>query len=81
MTYDHVSDAAKIYLVDSVAFGEVARSTQCELDLDAAAMNLDFGHDGRLLSIELLGASRVLPGDYDFTTREPLDDLVARDLR
>jgi uncharacterized protein YuzE len=76
MTYDHIADSAKIYLVDAVAFGTVARSTHCDLDVDAAAVNLDFDIDGRLLAIELLGASRLLPDD--FRIAEPLEDVIAR---
>lgn len=68
MTYDDVADAAKIHLVDSVGFGAVARSAVCDMDLAETAVNLDFGHDGRLLAIEVLGASRLLPGDV--VTRE-----------
>ncbi len=60
VTYDGLADAAYVYLV-AIGPGEVATTVAGEGD--AASVNLDFDRDGRLLGIEVLGASRWLPGD------------------
>ncbi len=60
VTYDADADAAYLYAVESIGFGEVARTVVCDIPLDRAAINLDFDSAGRLLGVEILGASRVL---------------------
>lgn len=60
MTHDSEADAAYIYLVEEIARGEVARSSVANIAMDAAAITIDFGADGRVLGIAVLGASRVL---------------------
>ena len=60
VTYDEVADAAKIYLVSQVGFGEAATSRVCETDLKGGAVVLDFDTEGKLLGIELLGVSNTL---------------------
>jgi len=60
LTYDVEADAAYVYLVASIGSGEVEETRHCLVELDRAAINLDFDIDGRLLGIEILGASRVL---------------------
>ncbi|MFH1978108.1 MAG: DUF2283 domain-containing protein [Candidatus Aenigmatarchaeota archaeon] len=56
MTYDKEVDAAYIYLKDTIKKGEV-KSTQ--------TMNeniiLDFDKDKKLIGIEILSASKVIP--------------------
>lgn len=59
--YDASVDAAYIYLVERIEPGGVRKTYQCDpLDIDGM-INLDFDADGRLLGIEVLGASRKLP--------------------
>lgn len=60
MTYDGSADAAYIHLVP-IKPGGVATTVMGEEE--AGSVNLDFDRDGRLLGIEVLGASRWLPGE------------------
>lgn len=60
LTYDEVADAAYVYLVDVIGAGEVARTAASMLELDRAFIAFDFDADGKVLGIEILGASRVL---------------------
>ncbi len=54
--------AAYIYVADGIARGEAAYTEPVETDR-TSGIHLDFDKDGRLLGIEVLGASRVLPKD------------------
>jgi uncharacterized protein YuzE len=60
--YDKEADAAYIQL-DPIAAGGVARTEVANVELDSAAINLDFDEDGRLVGIEILGARRILPAE------------------
>lgn len=55
-TYDPEADAAYLY----VSEGE-AVATTVPGEGEAGGINLDFGADGRLVGIEVLDASRILP--------------------
>jgi uncharacterized protein YuzE len=61
LVYDREADAAKIAFVDSIGFGGVAKSVVCDVKLTDAAITLDFDTEDRLIAIELLGASKLLP--------------------
>jgi uncharacterized protein YuzE len=63
ITYDPVSDAATVYLVDEIASGGAPISLMCDLELREGAVILLLSEDERLLGIEVLGASRLLPSD------------------
>jgi uncharacterized protein YuzE len=58
LTYDADADAAYVYLVESIAPSGVAQTRASMLDLDRAFIAFD--SDGKVLGIEILGASRVL---------------------
>jgi len=60
MTHDHEANAAYIYLVDAIDRGEVARSCVADIAMDNAAITIDFDAEGRVLGIEVLGASQAL---------------------
>lgn len=60
LTYDADADAAYVYLVDAIGAGEVARTASSMLELDRAFIAFDFDAEGKVLGIEILGASRVL---------------------
>lgn len=60
LTYDEAADAAYVYLVPEIRPGEVHQTRVSGIRLDQAAINVDFDADGRILGIELLGASRLL---------------------
>ena len=63
LTYDPVADAAYVYLVDAIAPGGVAQTRASMLDLDRAFIAFDFDVDGKVLGLEILGASRVLSAE------------------
>jgi uncharacterized protein YuzE len=56
MTYDKEADAAYIHVKDSIAAGEVAKTIALDENI-----NLDFDRNEKLLGIEILSASKVLP--------------------
>jgi len=60
LTHDAEADAAYVYLVDEIDRGEVASSRVADIPLDRAALTVDFDANGRVLGIEVLGASRIL---------------------
>lgn len=66
--YDKEVDAATIYLKD-VCRGESVLTYPCNPLKVNGEINLDFDKDGRMISIEVLGASKKLP-------KEVLDEVV-----
>jgi uncharacterized protein YuzE len=60
ITYDADADAAYVYLVDSIPTGGVAQTRSAMLELDRAFIAFDFDADGKILGLEILGASRIL---------------------
>jgi uncharacterized protein YuzE len=63
LTYDEAVDAAYIYLVE-IESGGVAATVPGEPGSKAFDINLDFDSQGRLVGIEVLGASSKLPADF-----------------
>jgi uncharacterized protein YuzE len=61
VTYDPEADAAFIYLVPSIGFGEAVRSRFCDIGLKDTAMTLSLDEGGRILGIEILGVTKALP--------------------
>lgn len=61
LTYDPDADAAFVVLVDEIPPGGAPRSHMCDLEVREGAVILLLDADGRLLGLELLGASRLLP--------------------
>jgi uncharacterized protein YuzE len=59
--YDPVADAAFIDLKTPIGPGDVPDSHVCDVNFKEAAIILGFGRDGRLIQLEILGASKVLP--------------------
>ena len=62
LTYDPEVDAAYLYLVPSIGRGEVVRTISSMLEMDRSFVAFDVDSEGKILGIEILGASRVLPG-------------------
>ncbi|WP_168218638.1 DUF2283 domain-containing protein [Nocardioides eburneiflavus] len=60
LTYDSDANAAYVYLVDSTAPGGVAQTRSSMLELELASIDFDLDAEGKVLGIEILGASRVL---------------------
>lgn len=70
ITYDASADAAHIYLQVALEPGEVARTEPCDVDIKEGAVILEFDTRGRLIGIEILGASRLLSAEtLDEATR------------
>lgn len=59
--FDPEADAATIVLLDPVPDGAVVDSHVCDLDVANAAVVLDRDVTGRLVQIEILGATILLP--------------------
>lgn len=63
ITHDTSVDAAYLYLVDEIKPGGVAKTYACDpLEVDGQ-INLDFDDEGRLIGIEVLDASKILPAE------------------
>ncbi|WP_163541276.1 DUF2283 domain-containing protein [Occultella kanbiaonis] len=60
-TLDFEVDAAHIYLAGEIAEGAVARTVVIGDARLAGMVNLDLDVDGRLVGIEVIGASEILP--------------------
>lgn len=61
VTYDRSVDAAYIYLARTIGPGEVKKTYACDPREVQGQINLDFDDAGRLIGIEVLDASRLLP--------------------
>jgi len=61
VTHDPTVDAAYIYLEDSIAPGAVMKTYCCDPAEVNGQINLDFDSSGRMVGIEVLDASRLLP--------------------
>lgn len=62
ITYDKDVDAAYITIGAAVEEGQVHSTVVCE-EKDAEGIHLDFDKKGRLLGIEILGASRLISAE------------------
>jgi uncharacterized protein YuzE len=71
-TYDSAADAAYVYFVDAIGPGEVARTVASMLELDRSFIAFDLDIDGKVLGMEILGASRLLTQET-LRTAELLD--------
>lgn len=60
-TYDPDADAAYFYLDDDTPPGGVAKTYCCDPGEVGGMINLDFDGSGRLLGVEVLDASALLP--------------------
>ncbi len=60
LTYDKEADAAYLYF-KPLSAGEAAKTIEGEGETEG--INLDLDAEGRLVGIEILGASRRLPGE------------------
>lgn len=58
---DPKADAAFVMLVDDLPVGGAPKSVMCDLDIDQGAVILLLSAEDRLMGLEILGASRVLP--------------------
>ena len=63
ITYDRSINAAYIYFVPSISFGDVKKTYCCDPIEVNGEVNLDFNESGRLIGIEVLDASQKLPAD------------------
>lgn len=61
--YDAVADAAYIQLAPEIRAGGVAKTYMCDPLEVGGMIHLDFDGMGRLIGIEVLDASKLLPPD------------------
>ena len=59
--YDSSVDAAYIQIADEIGLGGVASTYLCDPREVQGMINLDFDASGRLIGIEVMDASKVLP--------------------
>lgn len=61
VTYDKTVDAAYVYFTEPHVRADAAHTYPCDpVEVDGM-INLDFDKDGRIIGIEVLGASSKLP--------------------
>jgi uncharacterized protein YuzE len=63
MTHDPEADAAFVYLAESIPQGGVAQTKLLDHYTPGASVILHFDANNRLLGVELLGFSRLVPED------------------
>jgi uncharacterized protein YuzE len=63
ITYDPQVNAAYIQLIDSIGAGGVDFTYGCDPTEVGGMIHLDFDAGGRLVGIEVLGASEMLPAE------------------
>ena len=61
LRYDPEADAAYIQLAGEIGAGGVAKTYPCDPLEVGGMINLDFDADGRLVGVEVLDASKMLP--------------------
>ena len=61
VTFDRDADAAFVTFVDAIPPGGAPRSEICDVEMTDAAVILLFSPEDRLVGLEILGASKVLP--------------------
>ncbi len=61
LTFDPDADAAFVYLLPEIGPGEVAHTHMCDVEFDEGAIILAFDDQDRLLGVEVVGATKVLP--------------------
>ncbi|WP_149823548.1 DUF2283 domain-containing protein [Streptomyces tailanensis] len=73
VTYDRTADAAYVYLADPQARATASAAMYpCDPVQVGGMINLDFDEQGRLIGVEVLGASAKLP-TYLLESAERLD--------
>jgi uncharacterized protein YuzE len=61
ITIDFQADAAFIFINDEIPPGGAPRSEICDFEIKDGAVILLFSPEDRLVGLEILGASRLLP--------------------
>lgn len=61
VTFSFDPEAAYVGLKESRERGDVARTRFCNIELNDAAINIDFDEGGRVVGFEILGARQLLP--------------------
>ena len=59
--YDREADAAYIYLANEILSGGVARTVSVDPQDIGGMVNLDLDHEGRIIGLEVMDASKKLP--------------------
>ncbi|MEN3539703.1 DUF2283 domain-containing protein [Microbispora sp. ZYX-F-249] len=72
--HDRENNVAYIYLVDEIGEGEAVTQIEVEDDELRGEIVLDLDREGRLLGIEVLGASRILRPEVLAQADDEADD-------
>ncbi|MGW5266416.1 DUF2283 domain-containing protein [Microbispora sp. NPDC004025] len=72
--HDRENNVAYIYLVDEIGEGEAVTQIEVEDDELRGEIVLDLDREGRLLGIEVLGASRILRPEVLALAGDEADD-------
>ena len=63
ITFDPQADAAFVIIDGEIPPGGAPRSEICDLEIEGGAVILLFSAEDRLVGLEILGASRLLPSE------------------
>ena len=63
VSYDAAADAAYILLADEIGLGGVSRTYLCDPVDMGGVVNIDLDEGGRILGVEVLSASALLPAE------------------
>jgi uncharacterized protein YuzE len=61
LSYDAEVDVATVYLLDEIGPGGAPNSAICDLEADGGSVILLLSGEGKLVGIEVLGATKLLP--------------------
>ena len=64
MEYDSEADAAYVYFQDDIPAGAVARTISVDPQAIKGMVNLDLDDEGRIVGLEVLDASKLLPFEF-----------------
>ena len=63
-SFDEETDCSYLALVPDISRGVVKTTRTCEIDDVGGLVNMDFDLDGKLMGIEVVGASKILPKEF-----------------
>jgi len=64
VTFDKSVNAVYIYTVATIPPGRVGKTVSVDLENTSGQLNIDMDDTGKILGIEILGASNLLPDDF-----------------
>jgi uncharacterized protein YuzE len=71
--YDREADAAFVYFVTDIPEGGAAHTEPCDIEMQGSSMIVVMDAAGKLIGLEILGASGLLPADVLARADDPID--------